>query len=312
MSVIRFFCPPLPHYIVSGEDTYPRDRYHLSRSKLGVFDILIVTEGGLFMTEEAASWELYAGEFLLLRPDAYHRPTSATKEKTHFYYLHVHTSGNWEEISQGHEDHSGAYEDAAGDIWGTQESTYLFQRNKISTKERHIEPQSVPFILDIPKYGKLMAPNDCYEKIKQLIELEKKSQTSARFRQQVIFQSILYDLQNSQYSPKQTSANTLAEDVASYLRVNYDKEIKYADIEKVFRYNATYIARCMVKTFGISTNEYLVNYRIEKAKFLLANSDYFINEIAQQVGFLRLSYFTKCFTNKVGVRPKDYRKKYRI
>jgi hypothetical protein len=89
MSFFRFSSPPLLHYVVSGEDTYVPGIFHLSRKNLGVFDILIVTSGCLFMTEEDSSWEIRAGEFLLLRPDAFHKATSPTTETTHFYYLHV-------------------------------------------------------------------------------------------------------------------------------------------------------------------------------------------------------------------------------
>jgi AraC-like DNA-binding protein len=308
MSFFRFSCPPLLHYVVSGEDTYQPGRYHLSRKNLGVFDILIVTRGCLFMTEEASSWEVRAGEFLLLRPDAYHKATSPTTDTTHFYYLHVQTTGNWIEISS-EEENDKSRQGELNRSWSSLESTYHYQK-RLNIVEKDIEPFSIPFVIDIPRYGKLSFPAFYYDNIQKLIDFEKKSQMSVRFRQQVIFLNILQDLQNSKFI--QTPAIQLAESVASYLRENYDKVIKYSDIEKAFNYNSTYISRCMIKTFGISSNKYLNNYRIEKAIFLLANSDFLISEIAEKVGFQRLSYFTRCFKSIVGILPKEYRKKFRI
>jgi YesN/AraC family two-component response regulator len=194
--------------------------------------------------------------------------------------------------------------------WNNLESTYQYQRKQLNTYEKDIEPFSIPFVIDIPRYGKLSSPEFYYENIHKLIDLEKKSQMSARFRQQVIFLNILQDLQSSRMT--QTPAIQLAENVASYLREFYNKEIKYSDIEKAFNYNSTYIARCMTKTFGMSSNEYLNSYRIEKAIFLLANSDFLISEIAEKVGFRQLPYFTRCFKSIMGIPPKEYRKKFRI
>lgn len=58
---------------------------------------------------------------------------------------------------------------------------------------------------------------------------------------------------------------------------------------------------------GTSPNEYLKNYRLNRAASMIADGAR-INEAAEAVGFYSSSYFAKCFKAKFGVLPKDYLK----
>lgn len=56
---------------------------------------------------------------------------------------------------------------------------------------------------------------------------------------------------------------------------------------------------------GTSPNEYLKNYRLEKAAQMIQDGTR-INEAAMAMGYSSASYFAKCFLAKFGVLPKDY------
>ena len=56
---------------------------------------------------------------------------------------------------------------------------------------------------------------------------------------------------------------------------------------------------------GETPNDYLKNYRLEKAAEAIRNGAR-INEAAESVGFTSSSYFAKCFKARFGVLPKDY------
>ncbi len=49
-------------------------------------------------------------------------------------------------------------------------------------------------------------------------------------------------------------------------------------------------------------------FKIENAQYLLLNNSLRISEVAYKIGFNDPKYFSKCFKNKVGVSPKEYRK----
>ena len=58
--------------------------------------------------------------------------------------------------------------------------------------------------------------------------------------------------------------------------------------------------------YNSSVNDYIKNYRIEKAKELIENTALNITEITYQVGINSRSYFSKLFKEKYNITPKQY------
>jgi signal transduction histidine kinase/DNA-binding response OmpR family regulator len=60
---------------------------------------------------------------------------------------------------------------------------------------------------------------------------------------------------------------------------------------------------------GYNVNDYILNVRMQKAKFLLLNEDLSISEIAFKVGFSTQAYFSTVFKSKFSITPSEYRDK---
>ncbi|MFR8655611.1 MAG: response regulator [Bacteroides caccae] len=58
--------------------------------------------------------------------------------------------------------------------------------------------------------------------------------------------------------------------------------------------------------------DYIRNIRLEKAIYLLKDSDMNINEIMSEVGFVNNSHFSKIFKQKYGISPSDYKKQHTL
>lgn len=58
---------------------------------------------------------------------------------------------------------------------------------------------------------------------------------------------------------------------------------------------------------GQTPTDFLRNLRLDRAAELLRTTDRSVNEVADLVGFAYASYFTRCFKERFGVAPKDYR-----
>ncbi len=57
---------------------------------------------------------------------------------------------------------------------------------------------------------------------------------------------------------------------------------------------------------GVSPNEFVRDFRLQKAAEMLSTGDYLANEVYQKVGFNSVSYFSLCFKKKYGVSPVRY------
>ncbi|OEK07333.1 transcriptional regulator [Flavivirga aquatica] len=63
--------------------------------------------------------------------------------------------------------------------------------------------------------------------------------------------------------------------------------------------------------YNSTVKEFIKNYRIEKAKELLENSDLNVTEITYRIGINSRSYFSKIFKKRYGITPKAYLNKSR-
>ena len=63
----------------------------------------------------------------------------------------------------------------------------------------------------------------------------------------------------------------------------------------------------MINTPTKLTNEYIRNLRLERAAELLRTTQLPIAEISIRTGFATSRYFSKCFRDKYGMLPSEFR-----
>src|SRR5690606_6385337 len=86
--MLHIVAPPLPTLIAAGEDTYNVGQSHPNRHGIGVFDLLSVTNGSLYIGEEGNHFHVKKHHALILYPDCHHFSFRACTETTHFYWFH--------------------------------------------------------------------------------------------------------------------------------------------------------------------------------------------------------------------------------
>ena len=94
----------------------------------------------------------------------------------------------------------------------------------------------------------------------------------------------------------------------AYIKENYRENISSRSASEGLYLNNSYFCRQFQRNFGISFSEYLLNWRVEKAKELIRHSQKPISTVAEEVGFNDFSYFSKVFKKVCGVTPSAYRK----
>lgn len=88
----------------------------------------------------------------------------------------------------------------------------------------------------------------------------------------------------------------------------YAQDISLEKIAKTVGLSAAYLSRSFHSQIGKSFMDYLTDYRLGRAKHLLANSDLTIMEIAMETGFCNGDYLSTQFRKRVGVTPTQFRK----
>lgn len=100
----------------------------------------------------------------------------------------------------------------------------------------------------------------------------------------------------------------LVENVKQYIEMNYQNAFLISELCALFHYSHPYISRVFKKTCGKTVKTYITEVRINKACYLLRDSNLNILEIALEVGFQDISTFCRAFKRFKGCSPKKYRK----
>lgn len=98
--------------------------------------------------------------------------------------------------------------------------------------------------------------------------------------------------------------------IKDYISKNYSKEtLSVKDISTHVFLSASYVCTFFKNETGKTLNQYLTEYRMEKAKNLLADPRYKISDISSRVGYSDGNYFGKSFKKYTGLSPSEYREK---
>ncbi len=100
----------------------------------------------------------------------------------------------------------------------------------------------------------------------------------------------------------------LVKKITKFIENNFQKNITSANFEQEFSFSYDYMNRIFKRQNGISIISYRNRLRVEKAKMLLITTDKSVNEIANEIGFNDLYYFSKFFKKSVGVSPTHYKR----
>ena len=71
----------------------------------------------------------------------------------------------------------------------------------------------------------------------------------------------------------------------------------------------TYFSRIFKETTGMTLRDYLIQFRLDKAKDLLDDINLEIKQIAYEVGFNDPDHFSRSFKKRTGLSPTEWRLK---
>jgi AraC family transcriptional regulator len=96
--------------------------------------------------------------------------------------------------------------------------------------------------------------------------------------------------------------------VAQYVDEHLSEPIALATLAGLVRLSPYYFCRAFTKSFGMPPHRYLVDCRVDRAKQLLAESNWSISDIALEVGYADISAFSYTFRKVTGLTASFYRR----
>jgi AraC family transcriptional regulator len=95
--------------------------------------------------------------------------------------------------------------------------------------------------------------------------------------------------------------------VLNFIEANYDRDLSLAELASVAGISTFHFSREFKKTTGKTPHQYLMKFRVDQAKMLLAKSEMPLIEVGLRSGFSHQSHFTRLFHRLTGTTPQAYR-----
>ncbi|GIO59724.1 AraC family transcriptional regulator [Paenibacillus cineris] len=275
MNYFRFRVDGPVKMVMTGKFVSPSPEWQHMNRILMEYELFIQTRGTLYISCNEKKFALREGEFLLMPPRSHQYGYQASD--CSFYWLHFSARGETESISAD-----------------------------------ELEQACDPEVIAIPEYGTLRSPNKLTVMLKQL-------QDSVRsYREQnlnnYLTTGVLCEIYNQMFfvqnQPAKPEKQQLYNDIVDYIKWYKEENLKVEHLAKHFGYNAKYLTGLFSSIAGISLKQYIMQEKMEAAKFLLTDTNRKITEIANQLGFSNSHSFMKAFKKKTGLTPSEYRNTY--
>ena len=107
--------------------------------------------------------------------------------------------------------------------------------------------------------------------------------------------------------PQVISGNRQCAAVKRYIDLHFKESLTLDQLAEDAHMNKYYLSHAFKQEYGTSPINYMITKRIEESKYLLAETDLSLSQIAQLLGFSSLSYFSQVFRRTQSVSAMEYR-----
>ena len=101
--------------------------------------------------------------------------------------------------------------------------------------------------------------------------------------------------------------------VPDYLEAHFaDPTLSNEALARHFGISEVYFRKLFLAKYGMTPKQYILNFRMQKAKQLLTSTHLTVTEIAEACGFSSLYHFCRIFKEKTGMTPTQYAKSNKV
>jgi AraC-like DNA-binding protein len=246
-------------------------------------ELIVMEKGTLYVEDEWERFEVHEGEWLLMEPTKLQKGYQSSK--CSFYWMHFIPHGE----AQGAKARTRKTEGKAG---GKAEG-------KLEGLAR----------ITIPKEGKLKNADRVYVLLKQLQD------SDLRYMDPnyngYLATAVLQEIANQAKGMEEGAEfKLLRERVEDYLLTHMQRSISVGELAAHFGYHEKYFSSLFKEETGQTVKKFVDGRKMERAKYLLLNTDALVVEIAESLGFEEVQNFYHVFKAHANCTPSEFRETY--
>ena len=188
----------------------------------------------------------------------------------------------------------------------------------LSILVRHSGRPGKKNVIRLPRITNVDDPVMVSELFRQVIEVFHRQQSSrpdsivSDKRARLLLMSLLSWLEpvEPKESPASDALTFLAERARDHIRANCFKPYTITEVAEFLECSERYLREAFRRTYGYSPSKFMLNLRMQRARYFLVTTRLTINEVAEECGYSAHRYFDRVFARENGVTPREYRIAY--
>ena len=147
-----------------------------------------------------------------------------------------------------------------------------------------------------------------FEKMIQATNMEKSSDLRLQSLLYLFLATIIDEAVLDPYHKEsKTNKNVYVNKAIDFIQINYSRKIRISELAKFIGLDRKYISKLFKDIVGVTTQDYLISFRINKAKEMMKDRQLSIGDISRSVGYDNPLIFSKTFKKINGLPPSKYR-----
>jgi len=108
-----------------------------------------------------------------------------------------------------------------------------------------------------------------------------------------------------------SSEDTILSHTAEYVRQHFTGPILAPQLAEFCHCSESYLSHIFKRRLNMNINTYINKIRVEASKSFLTESNSSVGEIAGNVGFNDPNYYSRVFSQLIGISPREYRRRFK-
>lgn len=272
--------PLLYHF--TGKFESPSMDWRHEQLPLNDYELIIMTDGALYLQYMDMRYAVKKGEALLLPPSP--PPQNIRRgyqsASSSFYWLHFSCKEEVIEIA-----------DFAS----------------LSPSESRPDCESI----NLPAFFAISFPEKIIILMKQLQDAVRSGYQAVALNYMTT--SVLCELhqqfmmQTGACSPEKKTQSQIYHDIKDFVTRHVNEPLTVSRIAASFGYNEKYLSHMFSSLSGIPLKQFILSSKINEANFLLSDTNMQVSDISDTLGFSDPHHFMKCYKKITGLTPTEYR-----